>query len=71
MRERQPDLKVLFVTGYATSAVVSEGGDREQRAVLPKPFEPQRLLSVVREVLDVGRDDASCGAPAGAGDSHP
>jgi two-component system cell cycle sensor histidine kinase/response regulator CckA len=53
MRERQPNLRVLFVTGYATSAMIGEGEDTKQRAVLPKPFEQHRLLAVVREVLDV------------------
>jgi CheY-like chemotaxis protein len=52
-RER-PELRVLFVSGYAEEAVtrceVPEGG----RAFLQKPFNPVRLARKVREVLDAG-----------------
>lgn len=54
LRCRQPDLKTIFVTGYATMPVVERGQEREQRAVLPKPFDQRRLLAIVREVLDFG-----------------
>ncbi|MBN1605015.1 MAG: response regulator [Polyangiaceae bacterium] len=67
MRERQPALKVVYVTGYATKAVVDGGKANEQRAVLPKPFDPQRLLALVRQVLDAERDEQPCGAPARPG----
>ncbi len=54
LRQKQPAIKVIFATGYATIAVVEGGNASEQRAVLPKPFDQQRLLEVVREVLDDG-----------------
>jgi two-component system, cell cycle sensor histidine kinase and response regulator CckA len=68
LRERQPALKVVFVSGYATKAVTDGGMDDEQRAVLPKPFDQQRLLTLVREVLDAERNEQpNPGAPAGPG----
>ena len=54
LRQRQPSLKAIFVTGYATTAVVEMGDDGGQRAVLPKPFDERRLLEVVCEVLNAG-----------------
>jgi PAS domain S-box-containing protein len=50
-RKVQPDLKVLFTTGYARSAL-----DREQRSgeavqILLKPFGVDQLASKVREML--------------------
>ena len=54
LRQRQPGLKAIFATGYATSAVVEMGHDGEQRAVLPKPFDERRVLEVVCEVLNAG-----------------
>jgi PAS domain S-box-containing protein len=51
-RKLQPDVKVLFTTGYARSAL-----DREQRAekavkLLLKPFSMDELATKVREVLN-------------------
>ena len=45
----RPDLKVLYMSGYANpSAFGGVGG----HALLPKPFYPQGLLSKIRAVLD-------------------
>jgi two-component system cell cycle sensor histidine kinase/response regulator CckA len=46
-----PDLKVLFMSGYAANILPETGA-----GYLPKPFSPQALAAKVREVLD--------GAPA-------
>jgi two-component system cell cycle sensor histidine kinase/response regulator CckA len=54
LRQKQPGLKVIFVTGYATSAVAEMGIQGEQRAMLPKPFDERRLLDVVCQVLNAG-----------------
>jgi two-component system, cell cycle sensor histidine kinase and response regulator CckA len=54
LRQKQPSLKVIFVTGYATTAVAEMGVDGEQRALLPKPFDERRLLEVVCQVLSSG-----------------
>jgi PAS domain S-box-containing protein len=54
LRLRQPEIKVVFATGYATMAVIETGDIKQQRAVLPKPFDQKRLLEVVAEVLNTG-----------------
>ena len=41
----QPDMKVVFVSGYAAS-------DASVQRLVQKPFEPDELVSVVREVLN-------------------
>jgi two-component system cell cycle sensor histidine kinase/response regulator CckA len=52
--ERQPGLKVLYVSGYADDAVVRHGVQREAMNFLQKPFTPTALAHMVREVLDRG-----------------
>ena len=49
---QRPDLKVLYTTGYARSAVVHSGVLDAGVAMLPKPFTVDQLASKVREVLD-------------------
>lgn len=49
-----PQIGVVFITGYAAGAF-RESADGEQRIVLPKPFREERLLEVLRDVLDQGR----------------
>jgi CheY-like chemotaxis protein len=51
-RKIQPDLRVLFTTGYARSALDKEerGGSGVQ--VLLKPFSVDELAQKIREMLD-------------------
>jgi two-component system cell cycle sensor histidine kinase/response regulator CckA len=52
VRTERPDLKVIFISGYAESAFrehLDEGADYE---LLPKPFSLQELASKVKEVLE-------------------
>jgi signal transduction histidine kinase/CheY-like chemotaxis protein len=51
----QPGLPVLFMSGYADSAVVEHGVLQSGRAYLQKPFTPAQLARVVRRVLDTAR----------------
>jgi two-component system cell cycle sensor histidine kinase/response regulator CckA len=46
----RPDLKVVFMSGYTTEAVVAEG---VSSAFLQKPFTPALLGQTVRDVLDL------------------
>ena len=50
-RARQPGLKVLFITGYAETSVLS-GGDLEAgMRILTKPFELKQLAQRVETIL--------------------
>lgn len=51
-REKRPDLKVLYTTGYTRNAIVHNGMLDHDVAFLAKPFTLQHLALKVREVLD-------------------
>jgi PAS domain S-box-containing protein len=50
-RVRRPDLKVLFITGYAANAVVSKGQLDQGMAVLVKPFDLDELGAKVHQMM--------------------
>ncbi len=52
LREKQPNLKVLFLSGYNDSVLVRHGVLLSELCYLPKPFTLQELLERVREILD-------------------
>lgn len=47
-----PDMRILFCSGYARDVVFTQGGIKEGMNFLPKPFTPKELLMKIREVLD-------------------
>lgn len=49
-RER-PDVRVLFMTGYAEEAVVDEGILGEHRECIGKPFTREQITKRVRKIL--------------------
>lgn len=51
-RMRRPDLKVLFITGYAESSAVTNGNLGPGMAVLAKPFAMSTLGSKIRTMLE-------------------
>jgi PAS domain S-box-containing protein len=51
-RATQPDLKVLFTSGYTRDAIMREGKLEAGIDLLPKPFTFPMLAAKVREVLD-------------------
>ncbi|WP_423601690.1 CHASE3 domain-containing protein [Sphingomonas sp. MS122] len=51
-REKRPDLKVLYTTGYTRNAIVHNGMLDHDVAFLAKPFTLRQLALKVREVLD-------------------
>jgi two-component system, cell cycle sensor histidine kinase and response regulator CckA len=55
LREHQPDLRVLFISGYADDATLRHGVQRNEVFFLQKPFTPEVLARRVRETLDVKR----------------
>jgi two-component system, cell cycle sensor histidine kinase and response regulator CckA len=49
----QPEIKVLYISGYTHDAIVHHGVLEEGVSFLHKPFTPDELAGRVREVLDV------------------
>jgi CheY-like chemotaxis protein len=52
LRQRCPQLKVLFISGYTANAIVHQGALDPGVAFLQKPFLTYTLARKVREVLD-------------------
>ncbi len=53
LRQQQPSLKVLYMSGYTDDAIVRHGLDEATDAFLQKPFSPSTLARTVRSLLDV------------------
>ena len=47
----RPELKVLFITGYAENAVVGNGHLEPGMHVLTKPFGMEALASRIRDII--------------------
>lgn len=52
-RTMRPDLRVLFITGYADKAAVGNGLLPEGMEVMTKPFELDTLVGKVREMIEL------------------
>ncbi|MFK8033367.1 MAG: cell cycle histidine kinase CckA [Hyphomicrobiales bacterium] len=52
LRKTQPDLKIIFVSGYAEDAFAKNLDENETFSFLPKPFSLKQLATAVKEVLD-------------------
>ncbi len=50
-RVARPDLKVLFITGYAENAVLSHGHLDPGMHVLTKPFAMETLASRIKDLI--------------------
>src|SRR5215213_5493826 len=51
-RQEHPELKVLFITGFAESAVVSNGNLPAGMAVITKPFALTALSQKIRDLIE-------------------
>jgi len=51
LRERQPALRILYVSGYTDDAILQHGTLLPDTAFLHKPFSPGLLTAKVREML--------------------
>jgi two-component system, cell cycle sensor histidine kinase and response regulator CckA len=52
LSETAPNVKVLFISGYTSDAVLRHGLEENSVAFLQKPFTPAQLAARVRSVLD-------------------
>jgi hypothetical protein len=50
-RSSRPELKVLFINGYAENAVIGHGHLDSRMHVMTKPFELEALASRIRELI--------------------
>ena len=53
----RPDLKVLFITGYAEKAVIGDGHLRPNMHLLTKPFGMDALATRITSILNSSRTD--------------
>jgi PAS domain S-box-containing protein len=51
-RVSRPDLKVLFITGYAENAIMRRGRLENGMFILTKPFQMEILASRIREIIE-------------------
>jgi len=51
-RVHRPDLKVLFITGYAENAVIGRGRLEKGMFVLTKPFQMEILAARIRDIIE-------------------
>jgi CheY-like chemotaxis protein len=50
--KRRPDTQVLYMSGYIGDALTQHGVDEANAAIIHKPFKPEQLLKVIRDMLD-------------------
>ena len=50
-RETRPDLKILFITGYAESVAISEGFLQAGMEMITKPFDLDNLARRIRAMI--------------------
>jgi two-component system cell cycle sensor histidine kinase/response regulator CckA len=51
LRERNPGIKIIFVSGYAEDAFEKNLPENEKLAFLPKPFTLKQLVAAVKETM--------------------
>ena len=52
LRKLHPDMKFIFVSGYAEDAFAKNLPENAQFGFLPKPFSLKQLATAVKEVLE-------------------
>jgi PAS domain S-box-containing protein len=57
IREKQPDARILFTSGYTEDAVVRQSLLHEGESFIEKPFTPATLAKKAREMLNPDEDD--------------
>jgi two-component system cell cycle sensor histidine kinase/response regulator CckA len=54
MREQRPDIKILYVSGYADGAQFDNGDRDPSASFMEKPIMPEMLVRKVKEALSDG-----------------
>jgi PAS domain S-box-containing protein len=62
-RVKRPDLKVLFITGYAENAAVGNGQLAPGMAVLTKPFPVEAMAARIRSMIEAGKEQKNRALP--------
>ncbi len=52
LREKNPELRILFMSGYTDDEILRKGLSDPDQAILVKPFPREVLASRIREILD-------------------
>jgi DNA-binding NtrC family response regulator len=60
----RPDLKVLYMSGYANDALVNHDVEQRGFVFLQKPFSPLELVRKVRELAALAATETTAVAPA-------
>jgi len=55
LNQSQPDLKIIFTSGYSPEIAGRQLQLRDSENFLQKPFRPDQLLQLIRRSLDEGR----------------
>jgi signal transduction histidine kinase len=61
LRRANPELKVIFTTGYSPGMARAQHALEEGVNFLPKPYSPNKLAEIVRRCLDKGPAHSSLG----------
>jgi two-component system, cell cycle sensor histidine kinase and response regulator CckA len=56
LKKRNPDIKIIFVSGYAEDAFEKSLPDAKQFEFLPKPFTLKQLVSKVKETMAAAKE---------------
>ena len=51
-RAERPKLKVLFITGYAENAAITNGHLEPRMEVMSKPFSMDKLAARIRSIIE-------------------
>jgi two-component system, cell cycle sensor histidine kinase and response regulator CckA len=51
LKQRNPDIKIIFVSGYAEDAFDKNVADQKDFNFLPKPFTLKQLVTAVKEAM--------------------
>jgi signal transduction histidine kinase/ActR/RegA family two-component response regulator len=57
LREKYPDIKILFMSGYTDNDIVNNGQIDSNIHFLQKPYTIKQLSNIIREILEENKDN--------------